>query len=209
MLMPTPRIAVSRGSPAAASEPKVISSTTAAIAMPIASALPPAAGWVARASPPTSTVRPASRTVSMARSRWVLAAPVRSSAFTLNATVEYAVVASSLTARAVNGSAAEATWEPSAASVTSFSIAALLSDAVTFSPPGATNTIRAFAPSAAVPGKRCSSRSKARCDSMPGIVKPSSGAAGALVAAKPTAPRTATHNRVTRQRHRKAARPKR
>jgi hypothetical protein len=51
----------------------------------------------------------------MARSRWVLAAPVRSSAFTLKVTVEYAVDASLLTAFAANGSTAEATWEPSAA----------------------------------------------------------------------------------------------
>lgn len=209
MLRPTPRIAVSSGSPAAAIDPKVISRTRAATAMPTTSAAPPAEGWVASASPPTSTVRPASRAPSMARSRWSLLASVRSAAPVLKLTVAYAVVPSRLTAFAWKGSTALATWVPSAASSTRCSMALLFSVAVTFSPLGATNTIRALAASAAEPGKRCSNRSNAFCDSMPGMVKPSSAAAGALEAAKPAAPSTATHNKVTNQRHRKATRPRR
>ncbi len=83
MLTPTPRIAVSSGRPAAASDPKVISRTNAAMAIPIASAEPPAEGWVSRAVPPASTVRPASRARSMALSSRSLAASVRSSAAAL------------------------------------------------------------------------------------------------------------------------------
>ena len=49
MLTPTPRTAVSSGSPAAASDPKVTSRTTAAIAMPMTSATPPAATALHRA----------------------------------------------------------------------------------------------------------------------------------------------------------------
>jgi hypothetical protein len=123
--------------------------------------------------------------------------------------VAYAVEASLLTAFAWNGPTALATCLPSAASSTNFSITARLSAAVTFCPPGATNTTRALAPSAAVPGKRCSSRSNAFCDSIPGIVDASSEAPGALAAPKPTAASTATHSRATYQRRRKARRPSR
>ncbi len=83
MLIPTPMTAVSRGSPAAATEPKVISRTTAASPMPMASPAPPAAGWVASAVPPVSTVRPASRASSTAFSNACLSASVRSPAATL------------------------------------------------------------------------------------------------------------------------------
>lgn len=83
MAMPTPMSAVSSGSPAAAIEPKVISRTTAATATPMPSATPPAAGWVARAVPPTSTVRPLSLASSTARSSVCRVASVRSAAFTV------------------------------------------------------------------------------------------------------------------------------
>lgn len=82
MLIPTPMTAVSSGRPAAAREPKVISSTTAARTMPMASEEPPAAGRVASAVPATSTVRPEARALSTAVSRAVRSASVRSSAFT-------------------------------------------------------------------------------------------------------------------------------
>ncbi|MDQ0600672.1 hypothetical protein QF037_005017 [Streptomyces canus] len=59
--------------------------------------------------------------------RWLLEASVRSSAVALKETVAYAVVPSSLTVFAWNGSTAEATWEPSAVEGTSLSTAALLS----------------------------------------------------------------------------------
>ena len=63
--MPTPRIAVSNGSPAATSEPKVITSTTAATATPITSvALCSPCACIA--SPPYSTARPAARAGSAA-----------------------------------------------------------------------------------------------------------------------------------------------
>lgn len=80
---PTPMMAVSRGSPAAVSEPKVMIRTAAAMAIPIASAEPPAEGWVASAVPPASTVRPDFLACAMASFSAFLLASVRSSAFTL------------------------------------------------------------------------------------------------------------------------------
>lgn len=56
----TPIRAVSSGRPAAINEPNVTISTTAAIMMPMISPLPGPAS-ASRASPPTSTVSPASR----------------------------------------------------------------------------------------------------------------------------------------------------
>ncbi len=55
--MPTPMIAVSSGSPAATSEPKVTTRTKPAMTTPTISPAP-VSGMVWRASPPTSTVRP-------------------------------------------------------------------------------------------------------------------------------------------------------
>ncbi len=66
--MPTPIRAVSRGSPAATSEPKVMTRTTAATAMPMTS-VAPVSGTAWSASPPTSTVSPASRACWAASSR--------------------------------------------------------------------------------------------------------------------------------------------
>ncbi|CAM5523485.1 hypothetical protein SCHAM137S_01874 [Streptomyces chartreusis] len=83
MLTPTPTTAVSSGSPAAASEPNVTSRTTAAIAMPITSAAPPAPPPSSMALPPASTVSPLSRAPSSARSRWLRPASVRSLEATL------------------------------------------------------------------------------------------------------------------------------
>lgn len=82
----------------------------------------------------------------------------------------YAVEPFSLTAFAVYGSATEAIWsEPDFSSPTISLISALLAAEVTFSSPGALKTTRAVAPSALPPGKRSSSRSKARWASVPGI----------------------------------------
>ncbi len=65
MPMPTPTSAVSRGSPAAISEPNVTTSTMAAMTTPM-----PSVGWVTgtpcMASPPNSTVQPAARVDSAA-----------------------------------------------------------------------------------------------------------------------------------------------
>ncbi len=55
--MPTPMSAVSSGSPAAISEPKVMTSTTAAMATPMTS-VAPVSGITWSASPPISTVSP-------------------------------------------------------------------------------------------------------------------------------------------------------
>ncbi len=73
MPRPTPTTAVSSGSPAATSEPKVITSTTADSAMPIASLLPPASPLDISAVPPISTFSPASRPCWAACSRVALA----------------------------------------------------------------------------------------------------------------------------------------
>ena len=58
--MPTPMSAVSSGSPAASSEPKVMTRTTAAMPMPISSPAP-SSGIAVSASPPISTVSPEAR----------------------------------------------------------------------------------------------------------------------------------------------------
>ncbi|CAM5239975.1 hypothetical protein SGRIM128S_07936 [Streptomyces griseomycini] len=65
--MPTPMTAVSSGRPAASSEPKVMTRTTAATPMPMISAVP-VCGTAWSASPPISTVSPASRASSAAPS---------------------------------------------------------------------------------------------------------------------------------------------
>ena len=66
MPMTTPISAVSSGSPAAASDPNVIRSTSPATARPMSSPTPPIEASDTTASPPNSTCRPASRAVSAA-----------------------------------------------------------------------------------------------------------------------------------------------
>ena len=60
MLVATPMMAVSKGSPAAAMDPKVTRRTSAATSTPAASPTPPASVCAPMALPPVSTVRPAS-----------------------------------------------------------------------------------------------------------------------------------------------------
>lgn len=72
--IPTPMMAVSSGSPAAISEPKVMTRTTAETAMPMSSADPPISCSAWTASPPVSTVKPSARVLSVASvsASWVL-----------------------------------------------------------------------------------------------------------------------------------------
>lgn len=77
----TPTTAVISGSPAAASEPKVISRTTAATPMPRNSPIP-AGGSPATAPPPASTVRPEVRARSTAAVRSARPASVTLSSVT-------------------------------------------------------------------------------------------------------------------------------
>ena len=114
---------------------------------------------------------------------------------------------SRLTVCPVYGSATEATSEPWPSSRTVLSTAALLSLSVIFSPAGALKTTRAVAPSALIPGKRCSSRSKAFWASVPGIEKEELPAGGAEAAPTPARVSSATHIRATKCRRRKASRP--
>ncbi|CAM5434536.1 hypothetical protein SALBM311S_04731 [Streptomyces alboniger] len=67
--IPTPMIAVSSGSPAATSEPRVTTRTTAAMARPMTSPTAPGSAPAWSASPPTSTVSPVARASSPAVSR--------------------------------------------------------------------------------------------------------------------------------------------
>ncbi len=112
------------------------------------------------------------------------------------------------TAFAVYGSVTAATWsEPVRSSSTACSTAALPAGSVIFPPSGALKTTRAVAPSALPPGKRSSSRSKARWASVPGMEKEPEVAAGADAAPTPARARRAIHSRVTAWRRRKANRP--
>ncbi|MBB4713769.1 hypothetical protein BJ965_003651 [Streptomyces luteogriseus] len=95
-------------------------------------------------------------------------------------TVAKAVVPSWPTVLARNGPTALATRVPPPRPATAFSTASRFPAAVAFSPPGAMKTTLAVAPSAVAPGKRCSIRSNAFRDSMPGIENSSSTAPGAL-----------------------------
>ena len=85
--MPTPRIAVSSGMPAATSEPNVMISTMNATATPISSAVGAAAVSLS-ASPPTATTNPVSPAWALASSRAPVSAAVRSTAG-----LEYVMVA--------------------------------------------------------------------------------------------------------------------
>ncbi len=102
-----------------------------------------------------------------------------------------------LTALPLKGSATETTSEPSPSSLTVFSTVALLAPVSSFSPAGALKTTRAVAPSALIPGKRCSSRSKAFWASVPGTEKEEAPAAGALAAPTPASVSSAIHSRAT------------
>lgn len=120
----------------------------------------------------------------------------------------YAVEPFWLTACASNGSATEAIcFEPDCSSLTMPVISLLFAGSVTFSPSGALKTTRAVAPSALVPGLRCSSRSKARCASVPGMEKELEVAAGAVAAPIPATASNATQIRATKRRRRKVSRP--
>ncbi|CAM5394778.1 hypothetical protein SCYAM73S_04352 [Streptomyces cyaneofuscatus] len=195
--MPTPIRAVSSGSPAAISEPKVMTRTTPAMATPMISAAP-VCGMTWSASPPISTFMPlfcASLPASFSES---VVVSVSSMELTLYATEMYAVEPSWLTAWASNGSATEAIWsEPDCSSLTMPVISLLLAESVTFSPSGALKTTRAVAPSALEPGKRCSSRSKARCASVPGMEKELEVAVDAEAAPNPASASSATQIRAT------------
>lgn len=112
-----------------------------------------------------------------------------------------------LTAFAWYGSVTRTTSEPSDSSFTVSWTVALLPGSVIFSPPGALKTTRAVAPSALVPGKRCSSRSKAFWASVPGMENELLPAAGALAAPTPARVSRATHIRATKCRRRNESRP--
>ncbi len=86
MPMPTPISAVISGIPAASIEPKVRTRTIAETRMPICSPVPPMACSIFTASPPASTVSPASRACSVAASRASCALSSTSAAGTLYVT---------------------------------------------------------------------------------------------------------------------------
>jgi hypothetical protein len=206
MLTATPIRAVTRGSPAATSEPRVINRITAASEIATSSATPvgPAA---CSASPPASTVRPAARAVSAAASTSARLSAVTPLAATSNVTVAYATEPSWLTAWDSNGSSTRSTCAPSPNCVTAEVIADLNGSAVTCSPSGATKTTLASPVSAIRPGNRSCSSSMVCCDSVPGIEKSSSGADGAVSPAKIEPARIAIQARPTHARRSNANRP--
>ena len=116
---------------------------------------------------------------------------------------------SRLIAFAWYGSATVATSWPRARVPTSVSTAALGAVSVILPPLGALKTTRAVAPSALIPGKRCSSKSKAFCASVPGMEKEVEPAPGAEAAATPASVSSATQKRATKCRRRWARRPSR
>lgn len=80
---------------------------------------------------------------------------------------------------------------------------------MTLAPSGALMTMRAVAPLAVMPGKRCSSRSKAFWASVPGMENEPEVGADADAAPKPAANSSATQTRATKRRRRKAPLPSR
>lgn len=195
--MPTPISAVSSGSPAAMSEPKVMTSTTAASAIPMTS-VAPVSGITWSASPPISTVIPLFCAASPESSRESRVASVSSIELTLYVTEMYAVEPSLETALPAYGSTTEAIWsEPDFSSAVILLTSALLAGSDIFWPSGALKTMRAVAPSALEAGNRCSSRSKAFCASVPGIEKELEVAVDAEAAPNPASASSATQIRAT------------
>ncbi len=84
------------------------------------------------------------------------------------------------------------------------STAARLSALLIFSPSGALITTRAVAPSALAAGNLSPSRSKARCDSVPGSVMLEFAAPVLFAAPAPREPRITAHRSTTSQRRLKA-----
>jgi hypothetical protein len=112
-----------------------------------------------------------------------------------------------LTDFVVNGSVTEATCGAFFNCATSAATWALCSGAEIFPPAGARTTTRALAPSALASGNFSSRRSKAFCDSVPGMEKVSAGGVGAEEAATPAPQRITTHSSAIGHRRRKAKRP--
>ncbi len=176
-----------------------MTSTTAASAIPMTS-VAPVSGITWSASPPISTVIPLFCAASPESSRASRVASVSSIELTLYVTEMYAVVPFLETALPppAYGSATEAIWsEPDSSSPVIFLTSALLAGSVIFSPSGALKTMRAVAPSALESGKRCSSRSKAFCASVPGIEKELEVAVDAEAAPNPASASSATQIRAT------------
>lgn len=119
----------------------------------------------------------------------------------------YAVVPSWLRALVLKGSEAETTSGALPSAPTRVSTLAFSAGSESFAPAGARTTTRAVAPSTLIVGNFSFSRSKAFCDSVPGIENVSVGGGGAVEAANPTPTRTASHSSDTRPRRRKARRP--
>ncbi|CAM5676685.1 hypothetical protein SALBM135S_09183 [Streptomyces alboniger] len=207
--MRTPMIAVSSGMPAATSEPKVRIRTTAEIAMPMSSALPPISCSAMTASPPVSTASPASRVSSVALVRASRDVSVSSVAATLYVTEVYAVVPSLLTVfhlvRVVDARRLRALADGRDHLLDlglGLGGGDLLVLGGAYDAPGHSRR-RHWSR-----GSACSRRSKAFCDSVPGIENESSGGAGAVEAATP-APNEERHPErdAASRRRRKARRP--
>lgn len=197
--MPTPMSAVSSGSPAATSEPKVTTRTRPAMTTPTISPAP-VSGIAWSASPPISTVSPADLAASPLFLSASRVSSVNCIALALYDTWTYAIGPWPFleTALALNGSVTLSTWsEPAFRFAMVFSTASLLGLSAIFWPAGALKTMRAVAPSAVAFGKRSLSRSKARCASVPGIENEEEVAVVAEAAPNPARASSATHTRAT------------
>ena len=197
----TPISAVSSGSPAAASDPNVIRSTSPATARPMISPTPPIEASDTTASPPNSTCRPASRAVSAAA--WTASAEPSGSASAC--AVQFTCASATRPSSDVSGSLTEATPGAFAAAAVASATAAARAPSVSRSPSGAANTIRPDAPLAS--GSRCSSRSIARWDSVPGMVAASVVGPLSAEAAANMPPSSTSQRASVALRRRKAVRP--
>ncbi len=87
------------------------------------------------------------------------------------------------------------------------STSAFVEGVVILAPSGARTTTRALAPSTLASGNFSVSRSKASCDSVPGIENVSAGGAGADEAATPAPAKTSSQSSSVTPLRRKASRP--
>ena len=170
--MPTPITALIRGIPAASSEPKVMNSTTPAKSTPKTSVTVIPTVLSANTWPPNSTCNPASSptdavVLSSSMVAWVTSADEPTSCTRMIAIPPSALTA--FPAYSLKGLSAESTPGTSEIAVTIFSMVAFSS--AMDDPSGATTTAVALAP--ATEGNTASSRSRASCDSVPGITNDS------------------------------------
>ena len=204
-LIPRPNRAMPIGSPMARTDPKASSRMTTAARRPMSSAVPlSGCSTYCGSSPPTSTCTPTSRAAAPVAQRPSRSSRVRSVSSTSYWTMASRAEPSGL--GCVVGSVTASTLGSSATSSTTAWMAAARSPSAT-PPSSAWKTSWAVAPAAA--GNRCSSRSRASCDSTPGTRKSSEVEPPTRPASRPRPIRAASHSSTTRLRWVTHQRPRR